>query len=694
MAGSNVKNLIPNILFMKKEFLSKHYLKLLLLFLLLVPGFCYSQKKAIDSTLNVLKKHMKEDSLRANALIYLSYLYQTSNLINSEYYAKEALDIVNKLNNDALKCAALNQLGSVYAWERKTTEALTTYFQQQEIAQRVNQPYWLIKSYLGIGYVYELENEWGKAVGYTLQALKIAEKSPDPYDEEDVYNHLGAEYLGLENDKLAEDYLKKAAVLFKKDNNLDQLGDCEISLAKVFAIRGNYDSAKEHFDNAVAIFTSLDEPYQIADVYQHIGDMYASQGMYKLAETYYKKTVLIYNKINVPEGDYALAVIGLGTVAFAEKKYDIASSIFHQEFIKVKQANIIEPQLQCLLYMAKTDSALANYKEALEHMQSYALLYDSFYSQEKTRATQRMLIEFDVQRKEKENEQLKNQNSLQQQHMAIFAVAGIALLIAGAFLALLYKQKTEALYSVKQMQQKTEAQKNELSVINAVKDKLISMIAHDVRSPLTSLQNTLHLTRQKILNEEEFDKLSLILDNDIRHLVSMLDNTLLWAREQIHALKVKKVPFDLCSVAEDVIELYHQSIQDKNLSVRNNIPPSTEVVSDKEIIHTALRNFLSNAIKFTPAGTCIEVNAEQRNGAMYVTVKDEGVGISKDTLNKIDKKEFVSTRGTNNEKGTGLGLMFTQDLLLKLGEELKIETQADKGTAITFTIHKQEVSAS
>jgi len=327
--------------------------------------------------------------------------------------------------------------------------------------------------------------------------------------------------------------------------------------------------------------------------------MYTKREMYEQAENYYKKTILIYKKTTVSEGDYALAVIGLGTVALSEKRYDTASLIFHQEFVKVRQANIIEPQLQCLLYMSKTDSALGNYKEALEHMQTYSILYDSFYSEKKTHATQRMLIDFDVQRKEKENEQLKVENSLQQQHMAIFAVAGIALLIAGAFLALLYKQKTEA-------------QKNELSVINAVKDKLISMIAHDVRSPLTSLQNTLHLTREKILNEEEFDKLSLILDNDIRHLVSMLDNTLLWAREQIHALKINKVPFDLYSVAEDVIELYHQPIQDKNLSVQNNIPPSTEVVSDKEIVHTALRNFLSNAIKFTPAGTCIELNTEQK----------------------------------------------------------------------------------
>jgi tetratricopeptide (TPR) repeat protein len=418
MFRRNVKNLIPNILSMKETYSCKRYPKTLLLFLsLLFSVLCLSQKKAIDSTLSVLRNHMKEDSLRGNALIYLSYLYQTSDLSNSEYYAKEALDIAGRLNNYPLTCAALSQLGSVYNWERKTTEALSTYFRLEEVAQKSNQVYWLIKALLGVGYVYELESEWGKAVGYTLQALAIAEKSPDPYDEEDVYNNLGSEYIGLKNDKLAEEYLRKAAVLFKKDDNLDQLGDCEISLAKVFAARGNYDSAKHYFDDAVAIFTSLDEPYQIADVYQNIGDMYVTRAMYKQAENYYNKTIAIYNNTDVAEGDYALAALGLGTVALGQKKYDTASSIFHQEFAKVKSANIIETQLRCLLYMAKSDSALGNYREALEHMQEYASLYDNYYSQEKTRATQRMLIEFDVQQKEKENEQLKKENRLQQQQV-------------------------------------------------------------------------------------------------------------------------------------------------------------------------------------------------------------------------------------------------------------------------------------
>jgi signal transduction histidine kinase len=662
---------------------------ILLLYLYFISFAAYTQKKAIDSTLNILNQHMTEDSVRVNALIHLSYLYQTSNLKNSEYYAKEALQVSNKINNDLLICAALSQLGSVYTWERKP-EALTTYFHQEEIAQKINSGYWLQDAYLGIGYVYELENEWGKALSYSLRALHIAEQSSEPSGLASVYNHLGSEYIGLNNDKLAENFLRKAALLFKQVNNLDQLGDCEISLANVFAVRGNYDSAVYHFNYALSLFTNLDEPYQIADVYQQMGDMYLKRKMYKQAKEYFVKTIINYKKNDVSEADYALAVLGLGIVAWGEKNYATASKIFHEEFVKIKKAGIAEPQLKYLIYMAKTDSAMGNYKEAFEHMQNYTLLYDSLYGEEKTRATQRMLVEFDVQQKEKENEQLKQQNNLQQQHMAIFAVTGVALLIAGIFLALLYKQKTAALISVKELQYATEVKKNELTVINTVKDKLISMIAHDVRAPLTSLQNTLCLTREKILNAEEFDRLSATLEHNIRHLVTMLDNTLLWAKEQIQTLKVNKVSFDLYLVVEDVKVLYNHSIEDKNLKVQNLIQPSTEVFSDKEIVHTVLRNLLSNAIKFTKSGAQIEIKAEQKNGEMLVTVKDEGTGIPTDVLDKIRKKEFISTRGTRNEKGTGLGLMFSFDLLSKMGERLYIQSEQGKGTTIEFSIQAQE----
>ena len=98
------------------------------------------------------------------------------------------------------------------------------------------------------------------------------------------------------------------------------------------------------------------------------------------------------------------------------------------------------------------------------------------------------------------------------------------------------------------------------------------------------------------------------------------------------------------------------------------------VITDRNIIHTVLRNILSNAIKFTPPGKHISFETEKKDDYLFISIKDEGVGISAEILDKINKKEFISTRGTNNEKGTGLGLMFSFELLAKLDEKIFIQT--------------------
>jgi len=250
----------------------------------------------------------------------------------------------------------------------------------------------------------------------------------------------------------------------------------------------------------------------------------------------------------------------------------------------------------------------------------------------------------------------------------------------------LYRQKNAAFKSIEKLQEDTAAKNREMLVANNVKDKLISMIAHDVRSPLASVQNTLTLTREEVIDLEDFARLSQMLEMDIQHLTGMLDNTLMWAREQMIDINIKKISFNVYDVIDDVITVYQQTITSKGVIVCNNIKRNTEVFSDKDIISTVLRNVLSNAIKFTPQGKAIYIEQTSIKSKVLISVKDEGVGITDDVLRKINDKEFISTRGTDNEKGTGLGLLFSRDLLLKLGEDFQISTVQGKGTAVTISI--------
>ena len=227
---------------------------------------------------------------------------------------------------------------------------------------------------------------------------------------------------------------------------------------------------------------------------------------------------------------------------------------------------------------------------------------------------------------------------------------------------------------------------NDIKKSNEVKDKLIPMIAHDIRSPLASLQSTLTLTRENIINPEEFQKLSFALEADVFNLRGMLDNMLLWAKEQMFETKITKSKFDLSAMSRDVILMYRNNLVGKNITLHNYLPQQLEVTTDKEIIAAVFRNLFSNAVKFTEAGKNIYISQIFFNGKAYISVKDEGKGMQVETINKLNNKEHISTRGTANEKGTGLGLLFSREMLGRLDEVFDITSYPNQGTSVTFSV--------
>ncbi len=277
-------------------------------------------------------------------------------------------------------------------------------------------------------------------------------------------------------------------------------------------------------------------------------------------------------------------------------------------------------------------------------------------------------------------------NTFVQNGNFLFIILGVVLLALTVLLIYFYRQKKAAAEQATAMQQEKDARIEELVKTNAIKDKLISIISHDMKSPLASLQTTLALTREGILEKDEFNKLSEGIEGDIYQLRSMLDNMLLWGREQVTDITIKKVSFNIHDIAEEIITMHKTGIKAKNITVQNFILPDTMVFTDKDIITTGFRNIFSNAVKFTPPGKRIFVQQMELNKKIYISVKDEGDGIPDEILQKIYNREFISTRGTANEKGTGIGMSFSRELFDKLGETFSISTAKAKGTSVTFSV--------
>ena len=166
----------------------------------------------------------------------------------------------------------------------------------------------------------------------------------------------------------------------------------------------------------------------------------------------------------------------------------------------------------------------------------------------------------------------------------------------------------------------------------------------------------------------------------------MLDNMLLWAREQVVEVKITKASFDLYLLTKNIFKLYEHSFQSKNIQLHNFLLPGLMVYADQEAVATIFRNLLSNALKFTPADKNIYIQYVSLSGKIYLSVKDEGIGIDADTLQKIKSGVHFSNRGTNNEKGTGIGLLFCQELAQRMDESFDISSDQQYGTSVTISL--------
>jgi len=236
------------------------------------------------------------------------------------------------------------------------------------------------------------------------------------------------------------------------------------------------------------------------------------------------------------------------------------------------------------------------------------------------------------------------------------------------------------------------AKSEELEDLNKLKDKLLSIISHDFRSPLNSLQGTLNLMLRGSISEEDFKTLAYSLVDKLDHTSNLLDNLLNWAKSQMQGMKVYPKMIDLQSVAEDCTHLLSSIAEKKLVDIQNNINNRQKVYADNEMVKLVLRNLLSNAIKFSHSRGSILVDSFAENGHVVISVKDQGLGISNENQSKIFNYDNVSTYGTSNEKGMGIGLLLCKDFIERNGGSIWFESELEKGSTFYFTLPTKEPS--
>lgn len=240
-------------------------------------------------------------------------------------------------------------------------------------------------------------------------------------------------------------------------------------------------------------------------------------------------------------------------------------------------------------------------------------------------------------------------------------------------------------------EQKLKAYSNELKELVATKDKLFSIISHDLKSPIQGILGLSELLIEdaEILSSEEMKEDLIEINKSVKILYKLIENLLDWSRFQTGRMQLTPITLNAFILVDNVINPLLQTAKLKHITIKNNVNPSHFIVGDENLLRSLFHNLISNSIKFTCENGKININSESDGNKIIFEVEDNGTGISPENIEKIFKFDSsLTTMGTNNEMGTGLGLVLCKEIVNAHKGNIKLESELGKGTKISFDLFK------
>jgi len=233
---------------------------------------------------------------------------------------------------------------------------------------------------------------------------------------------------------------------------------------------------------------------------------------------------------------------------------------------------------------------------------------------------------------------------------------------------------------------------NNIKELNSAKDRFVSVLSHDLRSPFQGILGITKTLESDYSSFNDHEKKYFIgqVNKSLDKLYGFLEELLLWGRIQSNSIELKKEPQNIKSILAQILLLFSDITAKKKINVQIFCDDSLQFNLDKEMISVVIRNLLSNSIKFSPFGSQIDLSAEMDNEQLLIKVKDNGVGISDEYKSKLFKlDEIISTTGTDGEQGTGMGLILCNDIIKKHNGSIGVESKEGKGTIFTVLLPAQ-----
>ncbi len=370
--------------------------------------------------------------------------------------------------------------------------------------------------------------------------------------------------------------------------------------------------------------------------------------------------------------------------------------------------------------------AMGDYKNSDLAMQQYISIYKTHHDNEINIKERKNQLSFELNKSRTDIDILHKQLHFQRRTFYFISIFGILMSIALAISLILNRRRTKRIKEytditksqqlelkeinremeesrgkiihdankLMHLNQKLLDSEEKLQQLNVTKDKFFSIIAHDLKNPFASMKNLSDMLHDNYSMLDEDDKQELIASMKItaQRIFDLLENLLTWSRSQRGSIQFNPDIVTPLFVVQNNFDLLAENATNKSIQLINEIPEGMELVADSNLLSTIIRNLTSNAIKFTPNGGSIYVGAEDKGDFTEFYVKDTGVGMSPEDIQKLFRIDISHTTiGTGQEKGTGLGLILCKEFVEKHGGRIWVESELAKGTTFKFTIEKMSL---
>jgi signal transduction histidine kinase/tetratricopeptide (TPR) repeat protein len=715
----------------------KLYFATLIIFNLAVLKVVAKQNGPTDSLKKLvaasLKNTAKPDTLSINRIDKLADDYFASYPDSALYYGNIQIKLSKQINykkgiaDGLVHVADVNTLRGDY---EASTQSYTTALQ---LYQQINYVPGICSSCQGLGYVQDYLGNYDKAIAYYSKSLAICIKAGDEEDEAECYNLMGITYDNKgDYSKSLDCYFKSLFIDIKRKDELSAANKYN-NIGFIMQRLELYPKALNYYNRALTIWEKRKDQQGISTVYQNIGETLLAQRKLPEAIKYLRRASALFHKLGDTDGislvyydlgiynyyinhtdsavyylnlslstsaknkilfNRANANIGLALVYNLEQKYQQAYEHALQAQNTGIKLNSLSIKTDAALELSKALAGLKRFEEAYRQHVAYSLLKSDLKHSESIHKIMLYNLELEFAKKQKDlaakqnqQEKLYQQKIADQHNENLISAAAIIILTVvaiGYYIAKSRQQKINDLLAAQQADLNSQAAK--LNELNILKDRLIGVLAHDLRAPISTLRGLFNLMIDTSITTEEFITMTPKVFNTLEHTSDFLDTLLFWINSQVDMAEDKTTNFAIADVVERELMHLEDKLKQKNITPKINIAADAVAHADPNSVRIVVHNFLTNAIKFSKRDGKIEISAWLEAESVVFCLKDYGIGMTTEYVNSLFKSQVTSAIGTENESGTGMGLLFCKDLVEKQKGSIWANSNLGEGTELCFRL--------